>query len=153
MSLTKRINRIPYGRMLFAGIVGVMIIVLLKTYGKTSTYAVSEKSYASIGASPQGVAPVSPEASCEMKAGTGLASSLLPREVASQEEFGEFAPEDVLAGQNFLEPRSQIGLPETTGGALRNANQSIRAEPPNPKEAFMWNNSTISTDTMQRTLV
>jgi hypothetical protein len=157
MSLTKRINRIPYGRMLFAGIVGVLIIVLLKTYGKTSTYAVNEKSYAPIvapiGPSPQGMAPTSPQSDCEMRAGTGLASSLLPREVASQEEFGEFAPEDVLAGQNFLEPRSQIGLPETTGGALRNANQSIRAEPPNPKEAFMWNNSTISTDTMQRPLV
>ena len=157
MSLTKRMNKIPYGRMLFAAVVGVTIIVLLKTYGKTSTYAVKEKSYAPIiapiGPSPQGMAPASSESNCEMKAGTGLASSLLPREVASQEEFGEFAPEDVLAGQNFLEPRSQIGIPETTGGALRNANQSIRAEPPNPKEAFMWNNSTISTDTMQRPLV
>ena len=61
MSLTKRINRIPYGRMLFAGIVGVMIIVLLKTYGKTSTYAVSEKSYASIGASPRVWPPFHPK--------------------------------------------------------------------------------------------
>ena len=159
MSLTKRMNKIPYGRMLFAVVLGVTIIVLLKTYGKTSTYAVNEKSYAptgasaEVGASPQGMHPTSAESNCEMKAGTGLASSLLPREVASQEEFGEFAPEDVLAGQNFLEPRGQIGIPETTGGALRNANQSIRAEPPNTKEAFMWNNSTISTDSMQRPLV
>ena len=153
MSLTKRMNKIPYGRMLFAVVVGVTIIVLLKTYGKTSTYAVKEKSYAPVGSSPQGIPPASSESNCEMKAGTGLASSLLPREVASQEEFGEFAPEDVLAGQNFLEPRSQIGIHETTGGALRNANQSIRAEPPNPKEAFMWNNSTINTDSMQRPLV
>jgi hypothetical protein len=91
--------------------------------------------------------------SCEMRAGTGLASSLLPREVASQEEFGEFAPEDILAGQSFLEPRNQIGIPETTGGALRNANQSLRAEPPNPKEPFTWNNSTIAPDTMQRALI
>jgi len=44
---------------------------------------------------------------CEMKAGTGLASSLLPREVASQEDFGQFAPEDVLQGQNFMDPRQQ----------------------------------------------
>lgn len=157
MSLTKRMNRIPYGRMLFAVAVGVTILIILKTYTKTSTYAVNEKSYAElvapIGPSPQGMAPVSSDSTCEMQAGTGLASSLLPREVASQEEFGEFAPEDILAGQNFLEPRSQIGMPETTGGALRNANHSIRAEPPNPKEAFMWNNSTISTDTMQRPLV
>ena len=125
MSLTKRMNRIPYGRMLFAVAVGVTILIILKTYTKTSTYAVNEKSYAElvapIGPSPQGMAPVSSDSTCEM--------------------------------QNFLEPRSQIGMPETTGGALRNANQSIRAEPPNPKEAFMWNNSTISTDSMQRPLV
>jgi len=116
------------------------------TNTKKSDYSVEDALYAP--------APAGGKATkCGMKAGTGLASSLLPREVASQEEFGEFAPEDVLAGQNFLEPRSQIGIPETTGGALRNANQSIRAEPPNPKEAFMWNNSTINTDTMQRPLV
>jgi hypothetical protein len=89
---------------------------------------------------------------CQMKAGTGLASSLLPREVASQEDFGEFAPEDILKGQNFLDPRQQIGFPETTGGALRNANQQIRADPPNPKDAFVWNNSTIAPDLMQRSL-
>ena len=89
---------------------------------------------------------------CEMKAGTGLASSLLPREVASQEDFGQFAPEDVLKGQNFMDPREQIGFPETIGGALRNANQQIRADPPNPKDPFVWNNSTIAPDTMQRGL-
>jgi hypothetical protein len=88
-----------------------------------------------------------------MKAGTGLASSLLPREVSSQEDFGQFAPEDILSGQNFLDPRSQVGFPESIGGALRNANQQIRAEPPNPKEPFMWNNSTIVPDLMQRPLM
>ena len=93
-----------------------------------------------------------PETACEMKAGTGLASSLLPREVASQEDFGEFAPEDILAGQNFLEPRAQVGFPETVSGALRNANQQIRADPPNTKEPFVWNNSTIASDTMRRPL-
>ena len=86
----------------------------------------------------------------QMNAGTGLASSLLPREVASQEDFGQFAPQDILKGQNFLEPRAQIGWPETIGGNLRNANQQVRAEPPNPKEAYTWNNSTIVPDLMQR---
>jgi hypothetical protein len=89
---------------------------------------------------------------CGMEKGTGLASSLLPREVASAEDFGEFAPEDILAGQNFLEPRQQIGFPESVGGALRNANQQIRAEPPNAKEPFVWNNSTIVPDSMMRSL-
>lgn len=152
MSLTKRLNRVPYGRVLFAFVVGVVIIVLLKRTGTTSTYSVKEKSYAPVAGAAPGPEPTAAD-SCEMKAGTGLASSLLPREVASQEEFGEFAPEDILAGQSFLEPRSQIGIPETTGGALRNANQSIRAEPPNPKDAFTWNNSTIAPDTMQRALI
>ncbi len=154
MSLTKRLNRVPYGRVLFAFVVGVVIIVLLKRTGKTSTYSVKEKSYAPVAGAAPGPEPAAPSSdSCEMRAGTGLASSLLPREVASQEEFGEFAPEDILAGQSFLEPRNQIGIPETTGGALRNANQSIRAEPPNPKDAFTWNNSTIAPDTMQRALI
>ena len=152
MSLTKRLNRVPYGRVLFAFVVGVIIIVLLKKTGTTSTYSVKEKSYAPVAGAAPGPEPTAAD-SCEMRAGTGLASSLLPREVASQEEFGEFAPEDILAGQSFLEPRSQIGIPETTGGALRNANQSIRAEPPNPKDAFTWNNSTIAPETMQRSLI
>tara|TARA_B110000285_G_scaffold230086_1_gene296030 strand:+ start:309 stop:752 length:444 start_codon:yes stop_codon:yes gene_type:complete len=87
---------------------------------------------------------------CAQNGGVGLASSLLPREVASQEDFGEFAPDDILKGQNFLDPRQQIGFPETMGGTLRNANQQIRADPPNPKQAFTWNNSTIVPDLMQR---
>lgn len=140
--------------------VAVVALVVLQKFNPVSTYAVKEKAFAPIiapTAAPKkkaaGVAAPVAASDCEMKAGTGLASSLLPREVASQEDFGEFAPEDILAGQNFLEVRDQIGIPETTGGALRNANQSLRAEPPNPKEAFTWNNSTISPDNMQRPLV
>ena len=90
---------------------------------------------------------------CQMKSGVGLASSLLPQEPAAQETFGEFAPDPILEGQQFLDPRNQIGIPETMGGALRNANQSIRAEPPNPKRPYTWNNSTIVPDMMQRELV
>jgi hypothetical protein len=89
---------------------------------------------------------------CAMNSGVGLASSLLPREVAKNDDFGKFVPEEVLKGQNFLDPRMQIGFPETIGGTLRNANQQIRAEPPNPKQPFMWNNSTIVPDMMQRPL-
>lgn len=127
---------------------------------RKSPYSIHESMYApygmSMGPSPNTMVPVMSSASpsqCEMRVGTGLASSLLPREVASQEDFGQFAPEDILAGQNFLEPRSQIGFPESIGGALRNANQQLRAEPPNPKQPFMWNNSTIVPDLMQRPLM
>ena len=122
----------------------------------TSKYSLDEQGF------PFGTEPVTeqvsatngeaPATKCEMRAGTGLASSLLPKEVASQEDFGEFAPEDVLEGQNFLEPRQQIGFPETIGGALRNGNRQVRADPPNPKEPFVWNNSTIAPDTMRRPL-
>lgn len=84
--------------------------------------------------------------------GVGLASSLLPREVAKSEDFGKFVPADILSGQNFLDPRMQIGFPESIGGVIRNANQQIRAEPPNPKQAYQWNNSTIMPDLMQRPL-
>tara|TARA_B110000977_G_scaffold51575_1_gene70120 strand:+ start:409 stop:831 length:423 start_codon:yes stop_codon:yes gene_type:complete len=123
--------------------IGAVVYLLFNMNKTTSTYSVQERMYAPVEASPEELM---------MKKGTGLASSLLPREVASQDDFGEFAPEDILKGQNFLEPRQQIGMPETVGGALRNANQQIRAEPPVPKNVFVWNNSTITPDMMQRGL-
>ena len=123
--------------------IGVVVYLLFNMNKTTSTYSVQERMYAPVEASPEELM---------MKKGTGLASSLLPREVASQDDFGEFAPEDILKGQNFLEPRQQVGMPETVGGALRNANQQIRAEPPVPKNVFVWNNSTITPDMMQRGL-
>lgn len=123
--------------------VAVVVYLLVNNTKMTSTYRIKERNYATVEASPEKLA---------MKNGTGLASSLLPREVASQDDFGEFAPEDILKGQNFLEPRQQVGMPETVGGALRNANRQIRAEPPVGKEAYVWNNSTITPDLMQRGL-
>jgi hypothetical protein len=129
----------------------IVAVIYLMFVNNRSGYSVRDREYSmfnggmTVGPSTEGVG-------CEMRAGTGLASSLLPREVAPQEDFGEFAPDDILSGQNFLEPRQQIGFPETIGGALRNANQQIRADPPNPKDAFVWNNSTIAPDMMQRSL-
>lgn len=127
-----------------------VLIFLLFNMNNKSGYAIVEREYAPFRAAPSAVVGPSPNGG--MKRGTGLASSLLPREVASAEDFGQFAPEDILKGQNFLEPRKQIGFPETVGGALRNANQQIRKDPPNPKEPFVWNNSTIVPDLMQRGL-
>ena len=116
-------------------------------YGKKSMYTLQSGELA-----PSDLAGTNIDLSnsCAMKAGVGLSSSLLPREVAVNDDFGQFAPDDILKGQNFLDPRSQIGWPETIGGTLRNANQSERAEPPNPKSAYTWNNSTIVPDLMQR---
>lgn len=130
------------------------LIFLLFSLNNKSGYAIVEREYVPFGLAPSaGPAAAPADTACGgMNKGTGLASSLLPREVASDEDFGQFAPEDVLAGQNFLEPRKQIGFPETVGGALRNANQQIRADPPNPKDPYVWNNSTIVPDLMQRGL-
>ena len=132
----------------------VVLVYLLFTMNKKSAYSIREREYSALEMAPAaGPAAAAPARNgCGMEKGVGLASSLLPREVASAEDFGEFAPEDILAGQNFLEPRQQIGFPESVGGALRNANQQIRAEPANPKEPFVWNNSTIVPDTMMRSL-
>ena len=130
-----------------------VLVYLLFTMNNKSEYSIQEREYSAINnaAGPTAAGPAAANG-CGMDKGVGLASSLLPREVASAEDFGEFAPEDILAGQNFLEPRSQIGFPETVGGALRNANQQLRSDPPNPKDPFVWNNSTIVPDGMQRGL-
>ena len=144
-----KMNKVSPRQVLIALAIAVVIYLMFVNNTK-SMYSIEERMYAPSGYGAVG--PSEPGVGCEMKAGTGLASSLLPREVASQEDFGEFAPEDILAGQNFLEPRAQIGFPETISGALRNANQQIRADPPNPKEPFVWNNSTIASDTMRRPL-
>jgi hypothetical protein len=132
------------------------LIFLLFNMNSKSGYTIVEREYSAFGAAPAAGPAAGPAAKasngCGMDKGTGLASSLLPREIASAEDFGQFAPEDILKGQNFLEPRKQIGFPETVGGALRNANQQIRKDPPNPKDPFVWNNSTIVPDTMQRGL-
>src|SRR5210317_1628845 len=144
-----KMNKVSPRQVLIALAIAVVIYLMFVNNTK-SMYSIEERMYAPSGYGAVG--PSEPGVGCEMKAGTGLASSLLPREVASQEDFGEFAPEDILKGQNFLEPRAQIGFPESVGGALRNANQQIRADPPNPKEPFVWNNSTIASDTMRRPL-
>ena len=77
-------------------------------------------------------------------------ASLIRREVALGADYGQFSPEKILSGQNFLDPRSQIGYPETVGGVLRNANQQFRSEPINPRNPVsIFNLSTIPPDTMR----
>ena len=75
---------------------------------------------------------------CALQAGgSGLSSALLPKETATQEDFGEFAFIYGYWDRHF-------------GGALRNANQQIRSEPPNPRGAVsIFNTSTIEPDQMR----
>jgi len=143
--------------LILAAIVGIVILVLFQrdrdNYTSGSSYSDIEEPLGNKMASEEVIEQPKSMSNCEMKMGTGLASSLLPREIASQDDFGQFVPEDILSGQNFLDPKNIIGIPETMGGALRNANQQIRAEPPNSKNTYVWNNSTIVPDMMQRPLV
>jgi hypothetical protein len=130
----------------------VVIIYLLFTVNESYT-PISDDSFAMIGGPSAGPSPVARKGGeCSMRAGSGLASALLPREVAAEEDFSEFAPQDILKAQNFLSPRAQVGFPETVGGALRNANQQVRFELPNPKQPYVWNNSTIVPDLARRPL-
>ena len=77
-------------------------------------------------------------------------ASMIPREVVQTEDFGQFSPEKILTNQNYLDPRSQIGYPETIGGVLRNANRDFRSEPINPRTPVsIFNLSTIPPDTMR----
>lgn len=76
--------------------------------------------------------------------------ALLPKEVPISDDFGQFSTEAILSGQNYLDPRAQIGYPETVGGTLRNANLQIRSEPANPRDPVsIWNLSTIVPDKMR----
>jgi hypothetical protein len=77
-------------------------------------------------------------------------AALLPREVPVTEDFGQFSTDTILSGQNYLDPRSQIGYPETVGGTLRNSNLQVRSEPANPRDPVsIWNLSTISPEQMR----
>ena len=84
------------------------------------------------------------------KPAPATSASLIPREVVQTEDFGQFSPDAILSGQNYLDPRSQIGYPETLGGNLRNANRDFRSEPLNPRTPVsIFNLSTIPPDVMR----
>ena len=82
-----------------------------------------------------------------------IASSLLPS--PSNKEDGGFETCDtknILANQVFLSPGQALGT-DTIAGSLRNANQSLRSEPPNPVNYVgPWNLSSIFPDLTRRPL-
>jgi len=116
--------------------VATLIFLLFKMNSTKSGYVITERQYSAFGAAhaagPTAAPPLPPMVVVWTRVPVSpLRSS--PVEVASAEDL-VICPEDILKGQNFLEPRAQIGFPETIGGALRNANQQIRKDPPNPKD-------------------
>lgn len=78
---------------------------------------------------------------------------LLPVDQAA-EDFEKQNPdgEGILKGVNYLDATYHVGV-NTVGQSLRNANLSLRAEPPNPRVAVSpWLNSTIDADLSRKPL-
>lgn len=76
-------------------------------------------------------------------------SELLPKD--SNNQWAQLNPngKGELANVNLLKAGWLIGI-DTVGQTLRNANQQIRSEPPNPQLAVgPWNQSTIEPDLLR----
>lgn len=84
---------------------------------------------------------------------SGISTSLLPNPSNGQlEGFSDCDVTNALATQVLLTPGGLAGT-NTVGGSLRNSNQSIRSDPPNPVLAVgPWNLSTIYPDLTRRPL-
>ena len=80
---------------------------------------------------------------------------LLPQDKKNKvNDFNKEYPvsEGILKGVNFLEAGYQVGV-NTVGQSLRNANQQLRSEPPNPQvNVSPWQNTTIGPDLGRRPL-
>ena len=128
-------------QLLLYGLVALVIYVLF--FRRSSGYKFNDLDFTK---SPH-MASGGPEAARFMSG-----ADFMGGEYSGQEKLGEFTPDKILQGQNFLDPRSQIGYPETIGGNLRNANRQERSEPPNPRTPVsIWNMSTIPPDVMRPT--
>lgn len=143
-------------------VVLVVIILFLLFSGRKSGYApsgqgavagmnVGDRSATTGGAAQTTMIMPAPVMSMGDNIGQSVSSaSLIPRDVVATEDFGQFSPDKILGNQNYLDPRSQIGYPETLGGVLRNANQDFRSEPLNPRTPVsIFNLSTIPPDVMR----
>jgi hypothetical protein len=83
------------------------------------------------------------------------AEDLLPKEDSQAiKEFNIAKPagEGILQGVNMLDAGFHVGV-NTVGQSLRNANQQLRAEPPNPQvQVSPWMMSSIGPDLLRRPL-
>jgi hypothetical protein len=78
-------------------------------------------------------------------------SDLLPSDNNSGWSLKPMGSGDFM-GVNFLNAGYLIGV-DTIGSTLRNANQQIRSEPPNPQlHVSPWNNTTIEPDAFRQPL-
>ena len=122
-----------------------LILIGANTGGKKATYATLAPATPTLG--PGGTQQIDLGLGCLSKGAVGLASSLLPREISTQQDFGVFSPDDLLKNQNFLDPSRSIGI-NSVSGSLRNANQQVRSDPPIPVGSVPFYQSTITPDNM-----
>jgi len=144
-------------------VVLVVIILFLLFSGRKSGFAmvsqgkagvvgsnIGDRSVTSGGAAQTGMIMPAPLSMGDNIGQSVSSASLIPRDVVATEDFGQFSPDKILGNQNYLDPRSQIGYPETLGGVLRNANRDFRSEPLNPRTPVsIFNLSTIPPDVMR----
>jgi hypothetical protein len=143
-------------------IVVLVIVILFLLFGpKVSRFGVNSGASnlqgfnlageGNIRTTPNNMMPAPIQDSMGDNIGQAVSSaSLIPRDVVATEDFGQFSPDKILGNQNYLDPRSQIGYPETLGGVLRNANRDVRSEPLNPRDPVsIFNLSTIPPDVMR----
>lgn len=110
---------------------------------KKSSYAALGEPAADEGSAQE--ADACADGSCDMQPGAGLASSLLPKEVKPQEDFGLLKTDRLLKGQSFIH-----GMPGSLSGSLRNANHQLRNDPViERKPVTIFNQSTIVADRMR----
>jgi len=83
------------------------------------------------------------------------AEDLLPKEDSQAiKEFNIASPagEGILQGVNMLDAGFHVGV-NSVGQSLRNANQQLRSEPPNPQvQVSPWQMSSIGPDLLRRPL-
>lgn len=81
------------------------------------------------------------------------ADDLLPRDAANS-QFSQVNPagQGDVDGANFLTAGNKIGI-NSVGTSLRNANQQLRSEPPNPQvQVSPWMQTTIQPDLNRKPL-
>ncbi len=84
-------------------------------------------------------------------------NQLAPQELLPADQNSKWAQANPtgqgdISGKNFLSAGALIGV-NTVGQSLRNANQQLRSEPPNPQmQVSIWNQSTIEPDLQRKPL-
>ena len=95
-------------------------------------------------------APMQPVSSCYPRDRL-TASDLLPTDAANS-RWAQVNPagQGDISDQNFLTAGYHVGI-NTVGSSMKNANQQLRSEPPNPRLAVSpWNVSTIEYSDINR---